>query len=93
MTATKVWEYRNTPDIFSSAVGSAVRLSDGDTVADFGVDPVNETPSIFTVVEADPNGNPVAIITISSPGKGDQYRAIPVDSLDGETEGPVLPGQ
>ena len=93
MTATKVWEYRNTPDIFSSAVGSAVRLSDGDTVVDFGVDPVNETPSIFTVVEADPNGNPVAVITISSPGKGDQYRAIPIDSLNGETEGSVSPGQ
>jgi hypothetical protein len=93
MTATKVWEYRNTPDIFSSAVGSAVRLNDGDTVVDFGVDPVNETPSIFTVVEADSSGNPVAVTTISSPGKGDQYRAIPIDSLNGETEGSALSGQ
>ena len=60
MQATKVWEYRNVPDLFSSAVGSAVRLSNGNTVVDFGVDPVTEDPSIFTVVEADPNGNPVA---------------------------------
>ncbi len=42
MQATKVWEYRNVPDIFSSAVGSVVRLNNGDTVVDFGVDPVNE---------------------------------------------------
>jgi hypothetical protein len=87
MQATKVWEYRNVPDIYSSAVGSVVRLNNGDTVVDFGVDPVNENPSIFTVVEADANGNPVATTTISSPGKDDQYRAIPIDSLNGETKG------
>ena len=93
MTATKVWEYRNVPDLFSSAVGSAVRLSNGNTVVDFGVDPVTEDPSIYTVVEADSNGNAVASTTISSPGKGDQYRAIPIDSLNGETKGSVLPGK
>jgi hypothetical protein len=93
MQATKVWGYRNVPDIFSSAVGSVVRMSNGNTVVDFGIDPVNEDPSIFTVAEADPAGNPVAITTISSPGKGDQYRAIPISSLNGETEGSVLPGK
>ena len=85
MQATKVWEYRNVPDIYSSAVGSVIRLNNGDTVVDFGIDPVNEDPSIFRVVEADPNGNPVAVTTISSPGKGDQYRAIPVSSINGES--------
>lgn len=93
MTATKVWEYRNVPDLFSSAVGSAVRLSNGNTVVDFGVDPVTEDPSIYTVVEADLNGNAVASTTISSPGKGDQYRAIPIDSLNGEKKDSVLPGK
>jgi hypothetical protein len=93
MEATKVWEYRNMPDLYSSAVGSVVRLNNGNTIVDFGVDTVNEDPSIFTVVEADPDGNPVAITTISSPGKGDQYRAIPIGSLNGETKGSVLPGQ
>jgi len=90
MTATKVWEYRNAPDLFSSAVGSAVRLNNGNTIVDFGLDPVTEDPSIYTVVEADSNGNTVASTTISSPGKGDQYRAIPIDSLNGETKGSVL---
>jgi len=93
MTATKVWEYRNVPDLFSSAVGSAVRLSNGNIVVDFGVDPVTEGPSIYTVVEAGPAGNAVASTTISSPGKGDQNRATPIGSLNAETEGSVLPGQ
>jgi hypothetical protein len=93
MQATKVWEYRNTPDLYSSAVGSVIRLNNGNTVVDFGVDSSNETPSIYTVVEAGPNGNPVAITTISSPGKGDQYRAIPADSLNGETSSSILPAK
>jgi hypothetical protein len=93
MQATKVWEYRNVPDLYSSAVGSAVRLNKVIQVVDFGVDPVNENPSIFTVVEADRDGNPVAITTISSPGKDDQYRAIPIVSLNGETKGSILPRQ
>jgi hypothetical protein len=93
MKATKVWEYRNTPDLFSSAVGSVIRLNNGNTVVDFGVDSVKEDPSIFTVAEADPNGNPVAVTRISSPGKGNQYRAIPTVSLNGEAKGSLLPGQ
>jgi hypothetical protein len=86
MQATKVWEYRSSPDLFSSAVGSTVRLSNGNTVVDFGVDTVNETPAVFTVVEADLQGNAVATTKISSPGKTIQYRAIPLDSLNGEAK-------
>jgi hypothetical protein len=93
MQAVKVWEYRNTPDLFSSAVGSVVRLANGNTVVDFGVDSTDDNPGIFTVVEAGPSGNAVAVTRISSPGKGDQYRAIPADSLNGETRGSVLPVQ
>jgi hypothetical protein len=89
MQATKVWEYRNAPDLFSSAVGSTIRLNNGDTVVDFGVDSTSDNPGIFTVAEAGPDGNAVSVITISSPGKGDQYRAIPVDSLNGETKGSI----
>jgi hypothetical protein len=92
MQATKVWEYRYTPDLFSSAVGSVFRLNNGNTVVDFGVDTAKDDPLIFTVVEADLNGNAAAVTRISSPGKGDQYRAIPADSLNGETIGSVLTG-
>ena len=91
MQATKVWEYRNNPDLYSSAVGSVVRLANGNTVVDFGVDTTGENPSIFTVVEADPSGNAVAVTHISSPGKLIQYRAIPIDSLNGEKAGSGLP--
>ena len=31
-SVTKVWEYRNSPDIFSSAMGSAYRLPNGNTL-------------------------------------------------------------
>lgn len=92
MQATKVWEYRNKPDLWSSAVGSVVRLNNGNTVVDFGVDTQNDTPSILTVVEADSMGNPISVTQISAPGKLIQYRAIPVDSLSGEKKGSVLPG-
>jgi hypothetical protein len=85
MQATRVWEYRNTPDLYSNAVGSVIRLNNGDTLVDFGVDSTNDNPAIFTVVEADPAGNPVAVTQISAPGKGIQYRAIPTGSLNGET--------
>jgi len=36
-TATKVWEYRPSPDIYAALVGSAWRLSNGNTVALFGM--------------------------------------------------------
>jgi len=81
--ATKVWEYRHQPDLFSSAVGSAIRMANGNTIADFGVD----LNWFFTVVEADPTGKAVAVIKISAPGKPIQYRAIPIDSLNGEKAG------
>jgi hypothetical protein len=83
MQASKVWEYRNTPDLYSSAVGSTVRLENGNTVIIYGV-PTVDNPGIFTLVEADKAGKAVAITTMSSPGKTIQYRAIPIDTINGE---------
>ena len=37
------------------------QAGNGNTVVDFGVDTVTENPSIYTVVEADSNGNAVAV--------------------------------
>ena len=93
MQATKVWEYRNTPDLSSPAVGSVIRLPNGNTVVDFGVDTARDSPPVYTVVEADSNGKAMAVTKISSPGKTIQYRAIPIDSLDGETTVPALTGK
>ncbi len=92
MQARKVWEYRSQPDLFAGAVGSVVRMSNGNTLIDFGFDDVDKSP-IFTLVEADAKGNAVAITRIASEGKTIQYRAIPIDSINGETRGSVLPGQ
>jgi hypothetical protein len=84
LQAVKVWEYRNTPDLYASAVGSVVRMDNGNTLTDFGADDVNN-PKVFHLVEVDPQGKPVASTQIISPGKNIQYRALPVDSLNGET--------
>ena len=83
MQARKVWEYRNKPDLYASAVGSAVRLENGNTVLIYGVATVTD-PGILTLVEADKAGNAVAITRISAPGKTVQYRAIPIDTINGE---------
>jgi hypothetical protein len=40
-TATLVWEYRHTPDIFANARGSVQRLADGNTVIGWGSAPIN----------------------------------------------------
>jgi hypothetical protein len=47
--------------------------------------------SVFTQVEADPQGNALAVTKISSPGKLIQYRALPFPSLNGEKPGTVMP--
>lgn len=36
MTATKVWEYRNSPNIYSSAMGNVQRLPNGNTLIGWG---------------------------------------------------------
>lgn len=41
-TATKVWEYRSNPDIFMAALGSAYRLSNGNTLINWGKDKITE---------------------------------------------------
>ena len=60
-TAVKVWEYRPTPDIYSAALSSAYRLSNGNTLVNFGgrdpTRPLDASPLI--VVEVDAAGNEV----------------------------------
>ena len=60
-TAVKVWEYRPTPDIYSAGQGSAYRLSNGNTLINFGArtstGALDTLP--LTVVEVDAAGNEV----------------------------------
>ena len=53
-TATKVWEYRNQPDDFyGGARGNAQRLSNGNTVINWGRAQSGSTLPVVTVVKAD----------------------------------------
>ena len=58
-TAVKVWEYRPDPDIYSTAVSSAYRLENGNTLVNFGVRKLRLVHSPLVVVEADANGDEV----------------------------------
>lgn len=39
---TKVWEYRNTPDIYSNFMGSVKRLPNGNTLINWGIKKISE---------------------------------------------------
>ena len=76
-TATLVWSYTPPLDgagkpIYGSAMGSAQRLPDGDTLIDYG--------TVSRVDEVDANGNLVWQLTDPNPSFG-LYRATFVDSL------------
>ncbi len=60
-TAAKVWEYRPTPDVYSASQGSAYRLSNGNTLVNFGVRTATGALDTLplTVVEVDAAGNEV----------------------------------
>jgi len=87
MEARKVWEYRHNPDLFAGCCSNVVRLDNGNTVLVFGsAFGVDVCCRVFTVVEADIDGNAVAVIELGSPGKSIQYRVYPIASLYGESE-------
>ena len=101
MTATRVWEYRHPAGEvgaykYSDKVGSVQRLENGNTLVLFGADIDPETllpkvPQTFTLVEADANAEaaPIAVLEMQVPGNFPIYRALPVDTLFGESVGGV----
>ena len=84
MTATKVWEYRHDPDLFNECCGYVTRLPGGNTVISFGF--FNRT-----FVEADSEGNAVAVMKLETSEPNVTYRAQPIDSIFGESELPPRP--
>ncbi|MBV9038151.1 MAG: aryl-sulfate sulfotransferase [Acidobacteriaceae bacterium] len=99
-TATKVWEYRHptyngTTDPtykYADKVGSAQRLENGHTLVLFGadVDPATlavKAPQTFTLIEADaaPQARPLAVLDMDLPTNFVVYRALPVETLFGES--------
>jgi len=103
MTATKVWEYRHqtgasggTPVYkYADRVGTAQRLSNGNTIVWFGadIDPTTlqeKSPQTQTLVEADasPEAAALAVLDVQiPPGNVIVYRALPAETLFGEVPG------
>ncbi len=65
-TATLVWEYRNTPDIYAFAMGSVQRLSNGNTFIGWG-------SAATTLSEVSPDGE--LLYQLSLPAGQMSYRA------------------
>jgi Arylsulfotransferase (ASST) len=103
MTAVKAWEYRHLSGDgvykYADKVGSAERLQNGNTLVLFGadVDPATlavKDPQTFTLVEAgaESDSKPVAVLDMKIPGNSPVYRALPVETLFGETTPPAARG-
>lgn len=71
--ATMVWEYRHSPSIFAQFVGSAQRLSSGNTLVGWGF--------VGVVTEVDPTGNVVWEGTFTNGATQTFYRMLKVPSL------------
>ena len=75
-TATKVWEYRKNPDIFSPNMGSVQRLDNGNTVIGWGLASMSPGQPMITEVDAD--GNIIAELSFDKP-LTTSYRAMKFD--------------
>ncbi|NOX19352.1 MAG: T9SS type A sorting domain-containing protein [Chlorobi bacterium] len=71
-TFTKVWEYRPSPDVYTSAMGYAQRLENGNTIIGWG-----ENHFTKTVTEVTPDGE--VAFDLSLPFKIYSYRAFRFD--------------
>lgn len=78
MSATKVWEYRATPDVFGRLRGGAYRLPSGNTLVNMDTVPRR-------VAEVGRDGSEVWKMTMEGPTYRTSYRAYPAASIAGET--------
>ena len=84
MTASKVWEFPDQPSLYSQCCSSANRLDNGNTLILFGSSVGDICCRPFIIVEVDPEGVVVWEVVHKSPGKRNQYRIYPSDSIMGE---------
>ncbi|MGE5458479.1 MAG: aryl-sulfate sulfotransferase, partial [Methanococcaceae archaeon] len=56
-TATMIWDYRHTPDIYTDAMGSTQRLPNGNTIIGWGI---NASPGVPVYTEVHPD-NTIAL--------------------------------
>ena len=87
LTATKVWEYRHSPDLFAFCCSNVTRLDNGNSLLVFGSTfEADNCCRMYVLAEADPIGGTVARTIVSAPGKNVQYRVYPFDTINGEFE-------
>jgi hypothetical protein len=63
MTATRVWQYRDSPDVYAYYLGSAQRLTGGNTVITWGGSKFAGTP---TLTEVHPDGTKALELTFGN---------------------------
>ena len=86
-TATRVWQYRSTPAIYASLVGSARRLPNGNTTVLFGMlQGQSGSSGPIAAEEVTPAGAVRWRLTVG-PQLTRLYRLTPVESLLGERVG------
>ncbi|MDQ3082092.1 MAG: aryl-sulfate sulfotransferase [Gemmatimonadota bacterium] len=87
-TATQVWEYRHAPKIYAELVGSAVRLSNGNSVVLFGMRlPESNSSGPRTAVEVNDAGTVRWRLNFLSENPTRLYRVTPASALLGESSG------
>ena len=84
MVATKSWEFRNEPDIFSDCCSIVHRLGNGNSLILFGINSSPVCCRSFNIIETNPGGEIVWSVDHRAPGKFSQYRIYPSDSIMGE---------
>ncbi|HUR91088.1 MAG TPA: aryl-sulfate sulfotransferase [Gemmatimonadaceae bacterium] len=83
-TATRRWEYRHTPKLYADLVGSAVRVSNGNTVVLFGMRSEDAPASERTAVEVTEASVVRWRLNFLSSNPTRIYRVTPAASLVGE---------
>ena len=83
-TATLVWEYRHTPDIYGFAMGSVERLPNGNTLIGWGLGSLSGSP-VFTEIHPD---NTIAL-EFSLPAGQASYRIYKLPWVSGTPEADI----
>lgn len=81
-TATKVWEFRNTPDVYTFVMGSAYRLENGNTLICWGWanNGFTEVRPDKTIVFETISDNITAIYRVQKTNLNQQYASVQVNS-------------
>ena len=84
MTASKVWQFPEQPSLYSQCCSSVDRLENGNTLILFGNDIGDLCCRRFIIVEVDSDAVVQWEVVHRSPGKMNQFRIYPSDSIMGE---------